>query len=46
MTRNTECLALARLRNIACVTGTERGGGGGGEKNAKGKMEYQERNTY
>ena len=32
-TRNTECSALARSRNIACVTGTERGGaGGGGEK--------------
>ena len=31
--RNTECSALARSRNIACVTGTERGGaGGGGEK--------------
>ena len=47
-TRNTECSALARSRNIACVTGTERGGagtGGGGEKR-EGKMEYQERNIY
>ena len=31
MTRNTECSALARLRNIACVAETE-GVGGGGQK--------------
>ena len=33
MTRNTECSALARLRNIACVAEAEGvGGGGGGQK--------------
>ena len=43
MTRNTECSALARLR-IACVA--EKEGKGEGEKNTKGKREYQEGHIY